>query len=466
MQAKPLGRLPRWARWSRLRTVSRKFAAISLRPDDLVGLIDVVNVDLLLCCEGGDALEDVAEASGARVWCLENELGRRRRWRNSHVEHLARTSIADLLGSTCIVPYAAATSLLSLEPATRIIAITPALKAIIDDKFLIRQMLAKAGVAVPTTVDLLLETGEFDRLARLLGCPFVVQPRTGSAGEGVVLVSNSEELANCTDPSRVPAMASSLEAMMTVNAHGVVLQDSVRVFPPTLQITGIAEFSASWGAYCGNDGFYDHRVDPDLQRTVRNSVTRLGHFLRSLGYRGVFGVDLAVGAAPDEVRVLEVNPRFQGSTWLVDRALTRAGLQSIASTHLDAFEADVSDVTQRRDPVGVSLEEGFVLLRASDQVRLSCSLDGGYKLVGDNGAQTLVSAAAGRSYDLELRGSPSPGVVVEAGGTIARAVSRRSLTISTGRELSAHGAAVVQAAYSLISAHKASLETDQGSTGR
>jgi hypothetical protein len=79
-----------------------------------------------------------------------------------------------------------------------------------------------------------------------------------------------------------------------------------------VQLIGVEQCTAKPFGYCGNDFGAFADLDPQVHAQVRHLMSRIGDWLRSLGYVGAFGADFLV----DDGRALlvEVNARMQGST--------------------------------------------------------------------------------------------------------------------------------------------------------
>ena len=143
---------------------------------------------------------------------------------------------------------------------------------------------------------------------------FLVQSEFGAGGEGSHFVEDADELLGamcCYD--QMLSVSPYIETGLSVNQTIVVAKENVVLFQPSIQII------ADRVKYRGADfsGFND--IPSDAQKRVFDVAKAAAEKLRQLGYRGVAGVDLILDSG--NVYFGEINPRFQGSSFLLDRVL-------------------------------------------------------------------------------------------------------------------------------------------------
>lgn len=401
---------------------------IAPRVRDLASIFPILGVDVLLTCEDGPDLRDISRRFGARTLSLEAVLRRRRRWRSSDLDELVALA-SDVLAGSRVLPYASAAALEAIGSAA-VYAVHAGLKRELDDKHATRRLLARAGIPVPPHILLPLGPARpaFDQIARDLGVPFVLQPRMGSAGVGTTLITDSPSYGLASDSG----VASRLAGLTTLNVHGVVGEHAVEVSIPTVQLTGIAGFGTQWGGYCGSDAVAVRRVPAEMVETARGLTARVGALLARLGYRGVFGIDLAAGDGG--VEVLEINPRFQASTWLLDE---------VARWHLHAFGVVPAG------PATISAGSAFLVVNAPEQLTVAREIrSGNYEWVEDRLCLSSGSAA------VSVSGSPARGTTVDQGATVIRVrCEGETLAADGGRALTPFGSRLLAAASELVREH-------------
>ncbi len=116
------------------------------------------------------------------------------------------------------------------------------------------------------------------------------------------------------------------------------------------QLIGEARLNAPPFRYCGNIGPLpaDNALTAELER--------IGDTLRSLGLRGLIGVDFI--CTTDGIRVLEVNPRYTASVGLYERATG----ELLLARHIDCFsDPGALPRAENGQPAGLKIQGKAIL---------------------------------------------------------------------------------------------------------
>lgn len=213
---------------------------------------------------------------------------------------------------------------------------------IADDKIFVREQLRRLDVPVPDSVVVPAPEAlaAYPRLVERLGRPFVLQAPQGAGGQGTSLVTTAAELAAAVrdEPHVARWLASAYAGDVTINVAGVVYRDRVVVSPASVQASGLAELGAAYGAYCGSDFGAVRAIGPDRLERAYEGAARIGAWLHHCGHRGIYGADIAVSNVSDgDIAFLEVNPRIQGSSWLLSAAQAERGRPPALIEHVRAL---------------------------------------------------------------------------------------------------------------------------------
>ena len=163
----------------------------------------------------------------------------------------------------------------------------------------------------------------------------VIQQERSCGGSGTFIVD-----LDSTDDINLP-LCSEEECIVTefkknnvsVNIHTVIYKNEILLFPPSIQII---EQKNSRLEYVGSD-FSAYQFIPKNERDkVLNATQTLCNELQKKGYLGVCGIDFIL--ADNDCYFMEVNPRFQASTSLLNQSLSESGYPSLQEYHIDAFE--------------------------------------------------------------------------------------------------------------------------------
>lgn len=208
---------------------------------------------------------------------------------------------------------------------------------LLDDKFQTRQWLSEYVPILPYKM----QRGEtFSYESMMRDFPgirkFVVQASFSCGGSGTWLVTkeNCEPVLARLNPEELYAVSPYQENSVSPNIHLVIYPEEVLLLPASIQLVR-----------AGRDGFSYQGADFSLYRglphwldeQVKKHARTIGGVLRRAGYRGVCGIDFLISG--DTVYLMEVNPRFQSSTFLLNHAVREAGYrESLQSMHLRAFQ--------------------------------------------------------------------------------------------------------------------------------
>ncbi|GIH04834.1 hypothetical protein Rhe02_29010 [Rhizocola hellebori] len=357
---------------------------------------------------------------------LEELDGVRRRWRFGDVARLADFVPKVLAGSApddrpmLLVPprSSAAWQAAALAWPGRVQVVgtdRPRVRAIAEDKVYVREQLERLGVPVPQAVVVAADQIDFREHARLLDLPFVLQAPEGAGGQGTYLIHAKEDLyeAITRHPHVERWLASRYCGDITINVAGVVHRDGVQLFPASVQSSGIASVGSGFGAYCGSDFGAATTIAAAVLQQAHHHAGQIGQWLREEGHLGLFGADIAVSG--DHLAFLEVNPRIQGSSWLLSRAQRELRRKPCLEQHVQAL-------------LGQPL---------ADPGPEPVAVGGSHLLVRWTGPQGIVRSVATQSVaaDVAITAAPRLGTVLMPGAIVARLESPHSLAAPDGRSL-------------------------------
>lgn len=206
---------------------------------------------------------------------------------------------------------------------------------ILDNKFKCREWLCNE---VPTLPQQFVSGKKLIKLSERLfedENEYVVQGEYSCGGSGTWFYSqnNYKRILKYFDRSKTYSLAPYIKNNIPVNVHIVVYKDDILLFPGSVQLISL---KSDIFEYTGAD-FITFR---SLPQKIRNKITKysqiIGKRLQHSGYRGVYGIDYIATAS--EVYFMEINPRFQSSTILLNKALKEFNYPSMQHLHLDAFK--------------------------------------------------------------------------------------------------------------------------------
>ncbi len=162
---------------------------------------------------------------------------------------------------------------------------------------------------------------------------FVSQEVYSCGGNGTHFISSEQTLQNYIADENIYSISPYLKNSFSPNIHMIIYDHEVLLLPLSIQLfsSGTKKFH-----YQGADFTLSQHLSKDILKKITDAAQRVGDRLRFSGYRGVCGVDFLVQG--NKIYFMEINARFQSSTFLVNKALKDAAMNcSMQSLHMDAF---------------------------------------------------------------------------------------------------------------------------------
>lgn len=302
-----------------------------------------------------------------------------------------------------------------------------------SDKIGLRQLARAARVRVPASI-VIRGLDEAAAARAWGGVRLVVQrPENDLTGGGTRFVDSIAALA------ALGAEWSGADVKVTARCEGLPLTVSGCVMPRGTLVSGISHQLVGFvrvtpqpAAHCGNQLLDDEELPAAVVSECRAACARMGDELREAGFLGMFGLDvLAEGST---VRVIEVNPRIQGVSSLINAAERAAGLLPSPGAHVLAFlGADAGDPRPAILPAR-GLSQVFVYARHRRTIGRTLP-SGIYELVGGElrhiDAEPCLDDVAGRD-DIALAWP-----FVEAGEVVGP--EARAIVLQFGRRVAPVG---------------------------
>lgn len=171
---------------------------------------------------------------------------------------------------------------------------------------------------------------------------WVIQSGHGGGGMGTFLVSDAsfETVQPFLQPLRRYLVSAYIRQGISVNTHIFISDKQTVLSPGSVQIVGLDQEQL---CYHGADFIAFRKLPEPCREQVRELSLKIANRLRQRGYRGVAGLDFLV-TKEQKVYCMEVNPRFQASSFLLDiylqgcKAAGEHGAGSIFDLNEQAFQ--------------------------------------------------------------------------------------------------------------------------------
>lgn len=160
---------------------------------------------------------------------------------------------------------------------------------------------------------------------------FIIQENISEGGEGTFLI-DEKQMNIRLDSEELYHISPYLKSGISLNANIIIGSSGILIFSISQQILNIESNNL---IYKGSDYLSpDKLTDNDLKK-VYDILNLLGKDISRLGYKGICGIDLLL--YNKECYFMEINPRFQGSSFLVDRVLQDTYGSSLYKLNLEMF---------------------------------------------------------------------------------------------------------------------------------
>lgn len=204
---------------------------------------------------------------------------------------------------------------------SRVLGLNPQdMLALLNDKLRTRAHMATNNIQGVPSLEIYATDLNYKQLCKHFGTEkIVIQKSHGGGGYGTYLI-NSENSVAVIDKLKKEMttflISPYMENSVSVNVHIAVSDNQTVLFPASVQLV---ELHKDQIMYRGADFISFRDLPFDVQDSVQVTASKIADVLRKMNYRGVAGIDMLVCAG--EVYFLEVNPRFQASSIIIDKYL-------------------------------------------------------------------------------------------------------------------------------------------------
>lgn len=123
---------------------------------------------------------------------------------------------------------------------------------------------------------------------------------------------------------------------MSISCTVICHSDGVIIFPPNVQRSYVGKETDYRILFEGSDFVMGNNLNTITKNQIYSISKKFGESITEMGYRGVCGIDFVINNS--NISILEVNPRFLGSSFIINTALADENLPSLAFFHLAAFQ--------------------------------------------------------------------------------------------------------------------------------
>lgn len=171
---------------------------------------------------------------------------------------------------------------------------------------------------------------------------FVLQFNRSHTGSGTILIENENQLDELKNkfPERLARTADFIDGPLFTN-NNVVTSNNILIGNINYQITGLKPFTDLPFSTIGNDWGFTHKyLNSNQIEKYHQMVIDIGEKLRQDGWKGLFGVDIAIDDKTGKLYLVEINCRQPASTTYESQLQSNAKSQNLeAKNYITTFEA-------------------------------------------------------------------------------------------------------------------------------
>lgn len=207
---------------------------------------------------------------------------------------------------------------------------------LLRNKMNTRLWLAKYVPVLPTTI---LTGAECDycNLCSLISDTdiFTLQGCTGAGGVDTYIMDfyNESEIYQELFYNHIYLVSPFMKSSYSVNMHVLFDEQQFVILPGSIQIVEQCNHKM---IYRGADFIAYEQLPDSIQKQIYKFAEVVASKVKFIGYRGVLGIDFLV--SEEQVYFLEINPRFQSSTSILNLALADNQYPTIQEIILDIFD--------------------------------------------------------------------------------------------------------------------------------
>lgn len=165
---------------------------------------------------------------------------------------------------------------------------------------------------------------------------FIIQDNYLSGGQGSYIIdANTDKLFEKINPIEIYLASPLIENSYSVNLHILVSKNEQIIFPPSIQII---DPNSDTFIFRGSDFIAAKEMPFHIIEHINNISRKISEKLAYIGYRGICGMDFII--QNENIYFIEINPRFQGSSFIINRSLMERNLPSLYELNRKAFNDD------------------------------------------------------------------------------------------------------------------------------
>lgn len=163
---------------------------------------------------------------------------------------------------------------------------------------------------------------------------FVVQEAVSSGGNGTYLctINNMPQISSKLSDDKMYLASPYIENSVSVNLHLLIGPTNIILFPGSVQIIENIEDKM---VYRGADFIAYNHLSDTQKNNIKIEAQKIALHIKALGFEGICGIDFLV--THNEIYFMEINPRYQASSSILNLGLIQNHLPSLQELELQLY---------------------------------------------------------------------------------------------------------------------------------
>lgn len=198
----------------------------------------------------------------------------------------------------------------------------------LNDKFASREQVKNVVKILPYLFEKGKDLNYQDLKKKLSTTKFVVQGKTGAGGSSTYLITNEKDLELIEDKEATYSI-SAYYKHLPLNATIIIGEYDTLILPMSVQLIALTDHRYK---YVGGDFKGYKSLDSHIQEELLKYNQEIAKIVKEMGYRGILGIDYIL-TEDGTIYFMEINPRFQASSFLLSKELEKYCSTNIAELH-------------------------------------------------------------------------------------------------------------------------------------
>ncbi|MBU2025550.1 MAG: ATP-grasp domain-containing protein [Patescibacteria group bacterium] len=328
---------------------------VSVQAFGRIGLEDCFSDFAIVCLNYSGEIETMRQ-EGVGIFCLEEHLGEKPKGRRNPTTLLENKAARDFIKKHAagrkpvLVLYKSSSKIEALAKKHGwIVAANPYnLRMKLENKVFFRRMAEKIGLEQIQGDVMTFGELNYQKLKAKFKGAFVMQGSIGGGGGGTGFIHSEKDFKRTLKKfkqdlglgTKDQVVASRFIKGYSPSITGCVAGKWALQLYPQLQLIDVKELhpeAKGNGVFCGHDWWEARNIPRATIKQMRETVEKIGNYLKKHRYRGIFGVDFLVDEKTGQAWAVEMNPRLLGTYPISTLIQQRRGELPLIILHLLEF---------------------------------------------------------------------------------------------------------------------------------